>query len=97
MLYEELKMSNKDLEVLKFVYPSLRTDYYYSSFNSILNVQDNSIAKELINITVNGKDTVDELDEMEVDHDEHDWKAQVSFTSANYQAKKTVFLLFINR
>lgn len=29
--------------------------------------------------------------------DEDDWSATVHFTSANYQAKKMVFLLFINR
>jgi len=43
---------------------------------------------------------------MNVDEDEHEqeepdkpesWSAEAYFTNANYQAKKFVFLLFINR
>ena len=38
----------------------------------------------------------DQLEESELDQPES-WSAEAYFTSANYQAKKVVFLLFINR
>jgi DNA mismatch repair protein MLH1 len=61
-----------------------------------------SIAKELLHETVSsakpkrntGKD--DDADEDE-DDDSESWSAEAYFTNANYQAKKMVFLLFINR
>ena len=33
----------------------------------------------------------------DADVDDGSWSAEVYFTNPNYQAKKTVFLLFINR
>ena len=33
----------------------------------------------------------------EPDGDSESWNAELYFTNANYQAKKMVFLLFINR
>lgn len=37
------------------------------------------------------------MDEDEDMDDSTSWKADAHFTNANYQAKKMVFLLFINR
>ncbi|KAF9480925.1 DNA mismatch repair protein MutL [Pholiota conissans] len=60
-----------------------------------------SIAKELIHHELScnkkGKQRVVEEDAMDEDEDEsEEWSAELYFTNANYQAKKTVFLLFIN-
>lgn len=54
-----------------------------------------------MNPTSSGEQDPDEsmdVDEEDQDMDEKEsWKAEVYFTNANYQAKKTNFLLFINR
>jgi DNA mismatch repair protein MLH1 len=65
-----------------------------------------SIAKQLLTLKLssNGKEKPHE-DDMDVDQNEESelpdqpesWSAEAYFTSANYQAKKFVFLLFINR
>lgn len=47
-----------------------------------------SIAKELLSADVS---SLGEHDKPE------SWKAEAHFTNANYQSKKTIFLLFINR
>ena len=39
----------------------------------------------------------DQLDEPELPDQPESWSAEAYFTSTNYQAKKVVFLLFINR
>jgi hypothetical protein len=46
-----------------------------------------------------GNEEDDEMNgDSEEDHDESEsWSAESYFTNTNYQAKKTVFLLFINR
>ncbi|THH32545.1 hypothetical protein EUX98_g1632 [Antrodiella citrinella] len=49
-----------------------------------------TIAKELLRVNVTG--TEDSVDDISVAA----WSAEAYFTSANYQAKKTVLLLFIN-
>lgn len=60
-----------------------------------------SIAKELIQQKVSSSSDDDDDDEMDIDDEEqkhpNSWTADILFTNANYQAKKTVFLLFINR
>jgi DNA mismatch repair protein MLH1 len=65
-----------------------------------------SIAKELIAVTVRGLDQADAPDDQASgkrkskksrQDPDADWTADVHFTSANYQAKKLVFILFINR
>jgi DNA mismatch repair protein MLH1 len=60
-----------------------------------------SIAKDLIHVTVqsekkskNGQNAEEEIHE---DDDPEAWTAEAHCTNANYHAKKTVFLLFINR
>ncbi|RXW17653.1 hypothetical protein EST38_g8206 [Candolleomyces aberdarensis] len=71
-----------------------------------------TIANDLLHVAVGPSATTSEVepdDSMDVDEDEDDdgpsaednvksgpWKAEVHFTNANYQAKKTNFLLFIN-
>ena len=54
-----------------------------------------------MNVTSSGDQDPDEsmdVDEEDEDMDEKEsWKSEVYFTNANYQAKKTNFLLFINR
>lgn len=68
-----------------------------------------SIAKNLLSCDVSSKNSedrdgkgkqkaVDDAVDFGDDIDEPEsWKAQVHFTNPNYQAKKFVFLLFINR
>jgi DNA mismatch repair protein MLH1 len=70
-----------------------------------------SITKELLNLKLSsskGKEKPRNEDDMEVDEDQDQldedlpdqpksWSAETYFTNANYQAKKFVFLLFINR
>ena len=71
------------------------------------------IGKELLHATMSspkkkkktnkrrhGENEDDDDDEDEYDEDMDDpesWRAEAHFTNANYQAKKTVFLLFVNR
>lgn len=64
-----------------------------------------TIAHELLHVTFSSKglsqkaddDEAMEVDESEVVEGEGSWRGEALFTSANYHAKKTVFLLFINR
>lgn len=59
-----------------------------------------SIAKELIHIETSSKNEAKDADDMDEDDsidDPEAWKAEAHVTNANYHAKKTVFLLFINR
>lgn len=66
-----------------------------------------SIARELMNVSFfdkrKGNDEVENGEEMDVDENnlpmetETKWTGETYFTSANYHAKKMVFLLFINR
>jgi DNA mismatch repair protein MLH1 len=68
-----------------------------------------AIGKELLHAKVSspkktrkrGKRYHNESDNDEEEEEDRDdpesWTAEAHFTNANYQAKKTVFLLFINR
>lgn len=57
-----------------------------------------TIANELIHTEVNSSGSeVDDSMDMDEDEEAITWKAEVYFTNANYQAKRTNFLLFINR
>lgn len=67
-----------------------------------------SIAKELLHTTIASvppkkskrRKAADGDEDMDSDDDASDpesWNADAQFTNANYQAKKMVFLLFINR
>lgn len=66
-----------------------------------------TLAKELLRVTTssagkgdeNSNTTMDTSDDEEMGDEEasETWSAEAHFTSANYQAKKMVLLLFINR
>ncbi|KAF8962298.1 DNA mismatch repair protein MutL [Flammula alnicola] len=57
-----------------------------------------SIAKELIHHKLSSAGKQRQEEDMDEDEDDHlvSWTAELYFTNANYQAKKMVFLLFIN-
>ena len=56
-----------------------------------------TIAKDLLSVSVpQSKDSQDDESSMTSEEVEK-WSAEIHFTSPNYQAKKMVFLLFINR
>ncbi|KAJ7599268.1 hypothetical protein C8J56DRAFT_185991 [Mycena floridula] len=84
--------------------PSLATPSASSTSQAIRVLYGHSIAKELIQTKVSSggrksksKENSEGEDESEeVEDTEGGWFADVHFTSANYQAKKMVFLLFIN-
>lgn len=88
--------------------PDLSTPSDSEISHAIRLLYGHSIAKELINVKVSSKDKPEpklsgneEDDEMngdsEEDNDESEsWSAESYFTNTNYQAKKMVFLLFIN-
>ncbi|KAF7349273.1 DNA-mis-repair domain-containing protein [Mycena sanguinolenta] len=61
-----------------------------------------SIAKDLLHASFGSKKKADgdedmEVDESEVQADGESWTADAHFTNPNYQSKKMLFLLFINR
>ena len=79
---------------------------------AIRTIYGQSVAKSLLNTVVSPKPATvkkrkrivdDEDEEIEDSEPEREaerpgaWKAEVHFTNANYHAKKTTFLLFINR
>ncbi|KAH7922709.1 DNA mismatch repair protein MutL [Leucogyrophana mollusca] len=73
--------------------PELSTPSSSEITQTIRLLYGHSISKELLHITTssdNGED--DDTSE----DDPESWSAEAYFTNANYQAKKTVFLLFIN-
>ncbi|EPS97454.1 hypothetical protein FOMPIDRAFT_1166598 [Fomitopsis schrenkii] len=54
-----------------------------------------SVAKELLQMTVSSRVSSDDEEDDEVP-DKSSWDAEAHFTNANYQSKKLVLLLFIN-
>jgi DNA mismatch repair protein MLH1 len=59
-----------------------------------------SIAKDLLHATFGSKKKHQDDEDMEEDSevaDRESWTAEAYFTNANYQSKKMIFLLFINR
>ena len=80
--------------------PDLSTPSSLDTAGAIRLLYGHSIAKELIQQKVSSSGDNDD-DEMDMDDEEqkhpNSWNADILFTNANYQAKKTVFLLFINR
>ncbi|KNZ81633.1 DNA mismatch repair protein Mlh1 [Termitomyces sp. J132] len=84
--------------------PDLSSPSASETPNNIRLLYGHSIAKELVPVQVSSKDKKftreDEDEDMEADEPEGDpeeWHAEAHITNANYQAKKMVFLLFINR
>ena len=75
--------------------PELSTPSCSDTSLAIRQLYGHSIAKELLHATTsskpNGSTEADDEDDPEA------WSAEAYFTNANYQGKKTAFLLFINR
>lgn len=79
--------------------PELSTPSSSETPHAIRLLYGHSIAKELLNVSISSRDEDDRaVDEsMADDDDAESWTADAYITNANYQAKKMVFLLFINR
>lgn len=56
-----------------------------------------TIVKDLLHANVLPTDSDETSSAMDESDDSPAWSAEAYFTNANYQAKKTVLLLFINR
>lgn len=78
--------------------PELTTPANSTIPQAIKLLYGHTIANELIHVNVTSLGATDTDESMDVDDEEEEesWKAEVYFTNANYQAKKTNFLLFIN-
>ncbi|KII91185.1 hypothetical protein PLICRDRAFT_37887 [Plicaturopsis crispa FD-325 SS-3] len=77
--------------------PDLSTPSSSETPNAIRILYGPSIAKELIHAHTSSASEIKHDGEDEDDDDNPEsWSAELHFTNANYQAKKTVFLLFIN-
>ncbi|EEB91579.1 hypothetical protein MPER_10039, partial [Moniliophthora perniciosa FA553] len=68
--------------------PDLSTVSNSQTSQAIRTLYGHAIEKELLHTTMSSPDDTKK---------DESWTAEVFFTNANYQAKKTVFLLFINR
>ncbi|KAF8660765.1 hypothetical protein AX16_001559 [Volvariella volvacea WC 439] len=64
--------------------------------NAIRLLYGHTIAKELLHVKVSSKSGGDGQSAIHHNDDPEAWAAEAHFTNANYQGKKTVFLLFIN-
>ncbi|KAI0746867.1 DNA binding protein [Daedaleopsis nitida] len=84
--------------------PDVSTPSSSTTVQAIRLLYGQTIAKELLHVSVasseKGKVTSEtspmETSEDEEENNEESWNAEVHFTNANYQAKKTTLLLFIN-
>ncbi|KAG6820913.1 hypothetical protein H0H93_009687 [Arthromyces matolae] len=82
--------------------PDLSSSSASDTPNNIRLLYGHSISKELTKVDISSKDQTrssHEDEEMAVDDSDDDpeaWQATAHITNANYQAKKMVFLLFIN-
>ena len=79
--------------------PDLSTPSSSETSAAIRLLYGHSIAKELLHVKISSSDKEREGTDMDEDdnNDSESWNAASYFTNANYQAKKVVFLLFINR
>ncbi|KAJ3514094.1 hypothetical protein NLJ89_g2573 [Agrocybe chaxingu] len=78
--------------------PELSTPSSSDTATAIRLLYGHTIAKELLHFKISSKEkqrAEDAMDEDEPD-DPEGWTAEAHFTNANYQAKKFIFLLFIN-
>ncbi len=75
--------------------PDLSTPSGSSTKQAIGQTYGQTLAKDLLTVKVSSKED-DDGDEV-MEDDEEEWSAEAHFSGPNYQAKKTVFLLFINR
>ncbi|RDB30347.1 DNA mismatch repair protein Mlh1 [Hypsizygus marmoreus] len=79
--------------------PDLSSPSASETSNTIRLLYGHSVAKELVLVKVSSKDQSTEDTDMDVDEttdDPESWNAEAYISNANYQAKKMVFLLFIN-
>ncbi|KAG6831060.1 hypothetical protein H0H92_012983 [Tricholoma furcatifolium] len=83
--------------------PDLSSPSDSKTTNTIRLLYGHSIAKELVEVKISSKDEKkspqnddDDANADEPDDDPEAWLAEAQITNANYQAKKMVFLLFIN-
>ncbi|KAF9457554.1 DNA mismatch repair protein MutL [Collybia nuda] len=80
--------------------PDLSTPSASAVTHTIRLLYGHSISKELIHIETSSSAhqtrKIDDMDEDDPIDDPEAWTAEAHVTNANYQAKKTVFLLFIN-
>lgn len=78
--------------------PDLSTPSSSETPAAIRLLYGHSIAKELLHVKLSSSDKEREETDMDEDHrdDAESWNAVSYFTNANYQAKKTICLLFIN-
>ncbi|PSR71450.1 hypothetical protein PHLCEN_2v12717 [Hermanssonia centrifuga] len=75
--------------------PDLSTPSGSSTKQAIGQTYGQTLAKDLLTVKVSSKEDDDGDEAME--DDEEEWSAEAHFSGPNYQAKKTVFLLFINQ
>ncbi|KAF5383218.1 hypothetical protein D9615_005029 [Tricholomella constricta] len=81
--------------------PDLSSPSGSETSNTIRLLYGHSVAKELVSVSVSSRDRERSDEEGDIEEDEPDdgpesWHAKAHITNANYQAKKMVFLLFIN-
>jgi len=79
--------------------PDISTPSASDTLTTIRLLYGHSIAKELVHHQLSSSRNQRNDDDMDQDEgeDPESWMAESYFTNANYQAKKMVFLLFINR
>ena len=86
--------------------PEVSTPSSSSTVQVIRLIYGQTLAKELLTISVSSSDTGKgkarasspmQISDGEDEENVEAWNAQAHFTNANYQAKKMQFLLFINR
>ncbi|CAL1709149.1 unnamed protein product [Somion occarium] len=76
--------------------PDLSTPSGSDTKQAIRLIYGQTIAKELLHSDITSSEDSESTSRMDVDEESPSWSAEAYFTSANYQAKKTVLLLFIN-
>jgi DNA mismatch repair protein MLH1 len=80
--------------------PDLSTPSASETSQAIRLLYGHSIAKDLLHSTFSSKNKPQEDEDMEEESgatERESWTAEAHFTNANYQSKKMIFLLFINR
>ncbi|KAI0795447.1 DNA binding protein [Abortiporus biennis] len=73
--------------------PDITTPSGSNIKQAIKQLYGQTIAKDLVHVNTSSDDNEDEDED---EYGENSWTAEAYFTNANYQSKKTIFLLFIN-
>ena len=107
MCAQSVAKQSRELTVPKVGTPSpdVSTPSSSTTVQAIRLLYGQTLAKELLNTSVSsgkgkGKASATSPSQDSDDDDDEEseaWKAEAHFTNANYQAKKMVLLLFINR